>query len=236
MRELIYLSERKIQQFTIGQPWWRRMKLERIKIPMVGEIAFSHKGNLARATNAEVDRILAQLDKSSRATKWFDDPEVRPGDWVQFELPLTYVILTDNNDLPNMVVFHSWPGKHVGTFLLHGSIDSLVGNGAKGTVFTPVSSSGSGVPAIRILMAKLAQVAERQDLQDKLTESNDPLQNSLTRLIGGLDTIFETGRQMDLSGELIHSAWMAGCARITLKYGKWLAATPLYVEYISPPD
>lgn len=46
MRELVYLSDRKLQQFLPDRrPWWRRVQVEgQLKIPVLGHVAITRGG------------------------------------------------------------------------------------------------------------------------------------------------------------------------------------------------
>lgn len=88
MRELVYLSEAKLSQFLPEKPpWWSRLgrnaKLE-VSAP-VGKAGLDIGEPATKPTEARLAAVIAEIEKSA---KWFDDPVVRPGEWVHFELSI----------------------------------------------------------------------------------------------------------------------------------------------------
>ncbi|MEV4311185.1 SAVMC3_10250 family protein [Actinocrispum sp. NPDC049592] len=233
MRELVYLSERKLlEEFALGRRWSRRIKFEgSLKIPIIGELKFASEPDVPRATSRDIDRVLKKLDKMGRYAKWFQDDSLSPGEWVNFEAPLAYDILTFEGLAP-IVVFHAWPGQDGGTFLLHGSPQSLVGFGK--VTGTPVAGGfGSATHEFRHLLERLAEGPNGRDSHTPAGKA-DTL-TALKRLIGALDYDF-FNEKSQYRNVPTFSALMAGFARVTFAYGSWLAATPLYIEYVAPYD
>lgn len=90
MRELVYLSERKLRQFQDERPpgWFRRIKEVGFKAPFgVGEAKVPLTDESASPVPS-LDRVLRKLEKSDRVPEWFEDEEISTGDWVTFETGL----------------------------------------------------------------------------------------------------------------------------------------------------
>ncbi|MFF6980300.1 SAVMC3_10250 family protein [Streptomyces sp. NPDC008343] len=138
MRELVYLSERKLQQFRLGK---RRRWNNRT--PVEGEINFLGFGGVrfgptppgaGDAVTPDLESVISALEASDRAAMWFGDPAVQPGQWVYFEAPLCYAPL-GLRDEPGAVVFidHGEPTAGYPTggqvrLLMHGSEAHVVGS------------------------------------------------------------------------------------------------------------
>ncbi|MEV0052447.1 SAVMC3_10250 family protein [Saccharopolyspora shandongensis] len=129
MRQLLYLSERKLRQFQPDRPrrWWRGIGSEvEAKLPPVGSVKLTRSGQ----TDGEIVdlvRAIAEIEESDLPVRWFDDQDLHAGEWVRFEARLNYATHAVEDE--PFVVFFWEPATVDGRprLLLHGSRDSLVG-------------------------------------------------------------------------------------------------------------
>lgn len=233
MRELIYLSRGKLRQFAAGRPrhWRSRAQVEgEIKIPGVGGFKVrsadcdAHDSSSTSSRGADLDKVIAALESTDRAARWFTE-DVQPGQWVQFEAPMSYTTTSD------AVIFldlnqptDAYPTGGTIRLMLYGSREHLTASYAD-TATTHLGPSGW---PIRNLLAEL-------DREFKAVGPDRHAHLNLsTRTMNVIDAL-------DVELELMHTAaWIAGYARVTAALsgpsGRRILATPLYVEYISEPS
>jgi Family of unknown function (DUF7019) len=238
MRELVYVSEGKLKQFMIGKSsaWRNSVRVEGdVKIPGIGGVKVG-PADLAqdKRTGFDLNRVIAELESSNRAARWFADEESRPGQWVYFEAPLGYMAIG------GLVIFvdcgkpaDNYPTGGAIRLLLHGSRVHLIGSAPP--LAEAVKRGYIGRSAFHMMMRDLNRylAAEEAKLDAVATRASDAesLPFKIERLID----------RLDLALDLEHtSAWMAGYARITAipppsLDRRFVIATPLYVEYISEP-
>lgn len=127
MRELVYLSQRKLQMFVSGDSkrWLSRVRLDgNLGIPGLGNI------KVARESSPDdppiLDRVIANLERSERASQWYEDDGVYPGQWISFEAPLNYRVMNEKR-FRGMLVFIDLPDRSSSRLLLHGSSSNLLG-------------------------------------------------------------------------------------------------------------
>lgn len=247
MRELVYLSNRKLATFDLGR---RRGLLDRfkatVKAPLgLGEFMVEADGS--RRTVPDLDRVLTELDRSERAPVWFTD-DVMPGQWVQFEAPLSHAVVgTTAVFLDVEEPMPGYPMEGQRRLMLHGAAEHLVGAGSRPRTsveeLSAEAADYSPVPAeaFESVFNHFFELIEYATGHD-VTSRNDPgmvmVRNKITA--SGLEHVIPTmGRYLRLPGS---AAWMAGCARVTqvvpavrgLPVGT-LFASPLYVEYVAAP-
>lgn len=239
MRELIYVSEAKLEQLVPalpGRPGRLRDVDAEVKTPLGGVKI----GRAAQPPEPSLAAAVAALESSSRAPKWFADPAVRPGQWVHFEAPLSYGVTSGGE----MVFFvdPNRPGSDYPTgrnlrLLLHGTASHLLGY-PKVSVRWPNSNW-----SVENLHGFLRELRERgRQLDDNTAFDTGPSTGRTRSNLG------ERSAVMELSGLLRTentAAWMAGYARVTAVFPDTqtekelavtvLTATPLYVEYVDPP-
>jgi hypothetical protein len=235
VRELVYLSERKLRQFQDERPkrWFRRVKEIGFKAPFgVGEAKVALADESASAA-PNLDRVLRELDKSDRAPKWFEDETVSTGDWVTFEARLNYLVWPDKGAL---VLFVQPPDQEP----------------------TPVRMlmQGSSVHVLECSQTTPIDIESQAALFGS-SMLKDPgwLQFFFDNQM--------TGAAEDIHGDPRHSlifveeevrretlaetaCWMAGLARVTyvgpVAHDRgpgpsvFMLATPLYVEYVCKPS
>lgn len=208
MRELIYLSERKLRQFDLPKARWnplRRVREVSAKVPLdLGEVKLA----LADASGSAVpnlDVVIDQIERSARSSKWYVDDRVMPGSWVQFDTPLNYARVGESDFLNPDSVLQSdalvfleprhepTDGNDIKTrLLLHGSASHLVGGNR-----TRPSNAGLSPSFGPEFFAMLGRCVPGDRLPGDLAET----------LI----------QQLDRSHGPSTAAWMAGYARVTLR-------------------
>ncbi|GGV15163.1 SAVMC3_10250 family protein [Streptomyces spectabilis] len=247
MRELVYLSDRKLRQFmperrrSLGRRGWQ------VTTPVGGV------GIEAGAPDAERERekrLRRIVDHVSVSARWFTEPEVRAGAWVEFEAPLNYRAL--NGAAPGMVLFFD-PATAVEGYesggalrlVLHGSVAHLAGD-LEPTVAEPpalaergwdggISSCG---PSWVQLATHAATLLGALAVQPSAASEPGHAPDSPLTLAEGTRQVLAA-----LDGQLPAetAAWMHGHARVTAAVPapggervRYLVATPLYVEYVTP--
>ncbi len=219
-----------------------------MKFPGFGGVKVSPAAPGQEATPApDLDTVISALDSSDRAAKWFADDDVRPGDWVHFEAPISYtqawfsVIFVDL-DQPT----ESYPTGGAVRLMLHGSDKHIVGNWAERENYDSAAGdlpepTGSELLRVWMLLKKFDDVytddagQERSDsagLPELFSsEGDDPITERFGRVLDALS------KRLALRQT---AAWMAGYARVTAVLAhatdrRIITATPLYVEYVSEP-
>lgn len=91
MREFIYVSDNKLRQFAAPPRRLRRTAAVRLSTPFGGFELDAPVADTERARQRHLDEVSEHLEGSSR---WFADPDLRPGHWVWFEAPLRQISLT----------------------------------------------------------------------------------------------------------------------------------------------
>lgn len=234
MRELVYLSEAKLAQFLPQKPpWWARLgRNARVEVSTpVGSVDLYAGEPMAKPTTAHLQAVIAKIETEA---KWLNDPEVCPGQWVQFEMPMNYIIVSSVN-LPGRglrsVIVEGETGPLLfldsndtqargPRLLLHGSARHLLGHNTRPDQVELQTEYNSGD---RFLLQFL-----RSSVRDPLKDGGDGHPHpgiALRSLVRHLDE--RMGRET--------ASWMAGYARVTMRVGGAIGATPLYVERVSPP-
>ncbi|WP_409463224.1 SAVMC3_10250 family protein [Amycolatopsis sp. GA6-003] len=219
MCELIYVSQAKLRQLVPDLPG--RFGLRDVEAEVTTPVGGLKLGKAAREAERGLAAAVTRLEASDRAPIWFAEPGIRPGQWVQFEAPMSYgdadgaVFFLDTEQADEL-----YPSGGELRLLLHSSSAHLIGPAAPLDVGSFASRWGrflevlsrdreDGVELLPAFHPFLARVARAMD---RLT---DHLQPHYT------------------------SAWVAGYARVTavipINTSTLLAATPLYVEHIAAP-
>lgn len=253
MREVVYLSEGKIQQFLPehGRTW----SLSRLSIrsPVAGV-------DVDRAAATDQQQLAARLrDVEKHIAKTaipYTEPLARvPGTWVEFRAPLSYATV-EQDQIGSMVLFVqpeaaavsvAW-GRRV-RLLLHGSARHLLGRSPQQLDYDLRGSitvdgtlrSGSDSESFSFLVSNadmlsnvfgLRRIDPRaygiSDGPSKL--SRDSFDGAMANFMSVVDEHLTPGA----------AAWMAGYARVTQlvkDYSRrlnYLVASPLYVMYSTP--
>lgn len=237
MRELVYLSQRKLSQFQPERP--RGGFLSRItgvgaKAPLsMGEVSLTLAASTTQSV-PQLDKVLDELNNRVRGVQWYEDGNIRVGDWTQFEALMNYAVVEEPG-LPDDAPLLFWEPqpKNPGdaptgpSLLLHASSDGLVGNpaGVSGGISESMSDPRSLAKALR-----------------QLRHSDDPLsaQSSLEdrQWVYALANI---RHRLDEDYPAFMASWFAGYARIIgilppSAPESYILATPLYVERVSKPE
>lgn len=217
MRELVYLSERKLRQFQV--PKKRRFSVREIGIPGIGQVGIDQQAD------SHLDAVIAHLEGTAR---WYEE-DVQVGQWVHFEARLGYHVLGGENH-PTVLLLAE-PADRTGSrrLVLHGSPEHLLGGQA-----TPPATDwddgvlhGSFASFLRPLIRHLMITEDKNPVEDD-GKSGALLRQGLRMLNRFLDRALDPDT----------AAWMAGYARVTMNTAGLpvVIASPLYVEYVSPPD
>lgn len=238
MREIVYLSESKLRQFV---PEPRR-------VPRAGALRVTSPfGGIdmdAPAPDSEQGQLRHLRDVCKYVglvADWYAVPDLRPGQWVQFEAPLRCVTLSGaHRDLVLFVDSASGRGTEPAAdekirLIMHGSARHLRG-------WTPMSVDG---PALEVNSASslgTAFVTRAGQVVEALTRLRDPLtaEQTQSRTVVRLHDrgVQELLNALDNEdGSIDMSAMMTGYARITgllpstPATPRCVVASPLVVEY-----
>jgi hypothetical protein len=243
VRELVYLSDRKLDQFlpTLRSLWPRPTVT--VKTQVV-EIGIDSSLNDQKNALKHLAKVIAHIERSAR---WFLDPGISPGQWVHFEAPLNYLVVDmADRDLVFFVDRNNatadYPTGGATRLVLHCSGAHLRTELSPAKVAAPpgdeIGGSGPGLfsaDSVQLLLRTLH--AQRTPTAEHLPpeEVFQHLPKATSRLLHAIDArIFpET------------AAWMAGYARVTASFAlpaddsrepvRYIIASPLYIEYATPP-
>lgn len=243
MRELVYLSQSKLQQFTFEPPrrWRGRAQVEgEISVPGLGAVKVTPAaaGQDTRPV-ADLEKVVSSLESSGRAAQWFANERAQVGQWVRFSAPLSYTTVA------GAVLFldgdrrtAAYPTGGALRLMLHGSREHLVGTSqdlsTKAVAEHHYLSHSTVIRLLRNLHSYLAATQGEGDA--------DGFHSSQSGDEPALPSMLE--RLVVLLGSYLHLkytvAWMTGYARITAmvpfdRNDRIMLATPLFVEYASPP-
>jgi hypothetical protein len=242
MRELVYLSTRKLRQLDAGR---RRSPIAQlkatIKAPLgIGELTVESRK--LQDSIPKLDSIIAALDRSERAAVWFTEA-VTPGQWVQFEAPMGYATIGKAVvflDVDQSSENYSSGGEV--RLILHGSSEHLLEGSYPRTSVDELSTEAStrspidaeAFASVFNHFFDLIQYESRQDINGPESHGMMSFKNRIG--VAGLDHVLPT---LTSHLRLPHTAaWLAGRARVTavVGQGSTVFATPLYAEHVSPPD
>jgi hypothetical protein len=126
VRELLYLSERKMRQFlpTLRSRW--SLPKVTLTAPMAS-VAISPEADPEHARAKRLRKITKHVDRNA---VWYTDGGVAAGQWMAFEARMNYLIPEDHPKCVLFVNISSTPpqrGDAVDTrLLLHGSVEHLL--------------------------------------------------------------------------------------------------------------
>jgi hypothetical protein len=221
MRELVYLSRGKLDQFwrdTSTERKRRRIKDVGATAPMgLGGFQVGLTDQTPTAEQPSLADVIARIDSAKDPAPWWSEADVRPGDWVRFEADLSFAILPGSQRM--LLFWDPRPGFGQTRLMLHGSPKHLKGvNPDEPSLDAEAMGWSSGTMAA--VMARFAQ-----NLGD------GSLHEGLERIHGHLDHAYP--RDM--------AARMTGYARVTFNtevagyvHGpnyRVVVASPLVVEY-----
>lgn len=93
MRELLYLSDTKLTMLLAANPkrGWRAERAEgRVTVGGLSLKLGAARSNDEQDVASRLDQAIDLIERSKRASRWFTDPTVQPGHWIQFELSVRY--------------------------------------------------------------------------------------------------------------------------------------------------
>lgn len=218
MRELVYLSEAKLRAFRPAPGRRRRAGLR-------GEIGVAGLANVGVDLPASVppdgptlDEVLDHLTGTPGMLRWYEEENLRPGQWIQFEARLDQIVLELAQPRPVQIALFAEPGSADGTrLLLHGSPEHLTAAGVSVPPDRDLNRQPSTAHAVRALFAQL----------DESPDGDEPLRQFHRR---GLAALF---RHLDARLDPRSAALLSGHARVTVAAGDFgaVVASPLCVEF-----
>ncbi|MER5973585.1 SAVMC3_10250 family protein [Streptomyces sp. NPDC002055] len=241
VREIVYLSESKLRQFVPEPRRVPRAGALRVTTPL-GGIDMD-----APTANAEQGQLRHLRDVSKHVeliADWYAKPDLRPGQWVQFEAPLRCVTLGGAHQ--DLVLFVDPAGRGRADsmpddgcrLLMHGSVRHLRGWAPMAVDGPALEMEDSAFSLGTAFVTRVGQVVEA------LTKHRDPLQPEQTpsreavRLHGqGVQELLDVLDDEDDSINM--SAMMTGYARVTgllpgaRAASRCVVASPLVVEYVA---
>jgi hypothetical protein len=168
MREFLYLSDAKLDQFIPAKKswgnWFSRVEGE-VKVPF-----FSAKiGAPSAETGGNHDHLYRVIDEIESFARWYQEDNLRPGDWIAFECNLSsHVVRLDPeiNDLRRFAAFppialfveHSDHANSLRRLILHGSPHHLLGSGIEKSSSDLPILSGSAPNALVEMMLRVRSI------------------------------------------------------------------------------
>ncbi|GAA2080664.1 hypothetical protein GCM10009801_39060 [Streptomyces albiaxialis] len=237
MREVVYLSDRKLRQFLpIRGRRWPRASRVNVTTPVGG-------AEVERAaTDAEAERlkrlgkVVAEIRSRARTP---GDPEVRAGHWVEFEAPLHQLT---PREFAGTLLFLSLAGTDGPRLLLHGSAAHLtnaipqpVDGPADETVVTAHDGFSNGPMFITRVVQASPGRALLSDLEGRPSATDEEPEPGFSPLP---EAVGELVRTLDRQAYPETATRMRGFARVSADPltdpdtgATYLVASPLLVEY-----
>ncbi|WP_344524157.1 SAVMC3_10250 family protein [Streptomyces albiaxialis] len=239
MREIVYLSESKLRQFVPVPRRIPRMAALRVTTPFGGVDMDAPVKDGEKDQLRHLHKVCEQVQL---AADWYAAPDLRPGQWVQFEVPLRCVTLSDAHQ--DLVLFvdrargrdGGRPSAQDCRLLMHGSVRHLRG-------WTPIPVDGpepEGANSLSSLGTAFAtragQVVETLTRnRDRLSTEQAARQVAMRLPDRGVQDLLHALDDED--GSFNMSALMTGYARVsgilphTDATSRCVVASPLVVEY-----
>ncbi|MGP0022275.1 MAG: SAVMC3_10250 family protein [Streptosporangiaceae bacterium] len=240
MRELIYLSDQKLEQFLPDPiPKWRRLgrlKAE-VKAP-IGSLSVEPPANDDQSAKAtQLQRVVRQVEQTAQ---WFTADGVRAGDWIFFEERINYWVIQLSRGSAIVLFLNLDHAETRRTrLLLHGSPEHLLSgkqaqDGLRLGSPGPSPSDGSWfrdmLPVVRKVMRSVDSASKKQKPHEARNLGWD-----LEDVVLALDKSNSPATAMWLAGYARVTARMESSSRSNIK-AALVAASPLYVELLMPPD
>lgn len=167
-----------------------------------------------------LDEVLDHLTGTPGMLRWYEEENLRPGQWIQFEARLDQIVLELARPRPVQIALFAEPGPADGTrLLLHGSPEHLTaGATATAPPYRDLNRQPSTAHAVRALFEQLDQSADGY---------GEPMRPFHRR---GLAVLF---CHLDARLDPRSAALLSGYARITADTGDLgaVVASPLCVEF-----
>ncbi|MFF1354682.1 SAVMC3_10250 family protein [Streptomyces sp. NPDC058297] len=239
VREIVYLSESKLQQFVPAPRRVPRAGALRVTTPLGG---IDMDAPAASVEQGQLRRLRDVSKHVELMADWYEQPDLRAGQWVQFEAPLRCVTLGGAHQ--DLVLFVDPAGRRRTDsvadegcrLLMHGSVRHLRGwipMSVDGPVLE-VDNSGSSLGTAFVTRA--GQVVEALTRhRDPLPREQTPPREAVRLHSRGVQALLEALDDEDDSIDL--SAMMTGYARVTALLpsagasSRCVVASPLVVEY-----
>ncbi|MFC8094634.1 SAVMC3_10250 family protein [Streptomyces sp. NPDC057301] len=242
LREIVYLSESKLQQFVPEPRRSPRAGALRVTTPFGG---IDMDAPAADGLQGQLRHLRQVSNHVGLVADWYAEPGLRPGQWIQFEVPLRCVTLSGANE--DLVLFvDSVPGRgsDLATvvncrLLLHGSVRHLRGR-APMPVDGPALEVGNSVSSLGdAFVTRAGQVVEELTRhRDPMSTDQDASRVSANLHSRGVRELLRALDDQDLSIDT--SALMTGYARVTGTLPctsdsapRCVVASPLVVEYMT---
>jgi hypothetical protein len=240
LRELVYLSDHKLQQFLPDPvPWWRRLGHVRaeVKAPLGSVSIEPTPADGVTARRSHIEKVIADIEKKAQ---WFESEDANSGDWVFFEDLINYRVFRMPND--NEVVLFLNRGKLLEEhtrLLLHGSPVHLMGSvQAENQLRIEWHSTSEGywfIDALEMLPGVIGAFQTgilgqllRRDKVDHSSKERTTLEWEVGQVVDAFDESNYGHRET--------AARMAGYARVTARIEGHdrviVAGSPLYVELV----
>jgi hypothetical protein len=212
----------------------------------LGEFSLALGAASSESEGVRLERVERHLHQSA---KWYEDRDVGPGDWVQFEAKLNYAAtslesgqVSPGDDGPLIFWEPALPAPTVEEvmarrrdpptlLMLHATADGLIDGQPKH--FCQSADSSDDLPTIPINYTKEATFFEFirriAQIENEVDVSHATI---LDRITSGLDIYVPP----------FAASWLGGVARVTMRIpsrglGIWrVVGTPLFVERISAPE
>lgn len=176
MRELIYLSERKLREFR--QERRRGFRVREIGVPGVGQVG------IEQHDDSHLDEVADHLAGIAR---WYEEDGLAAGEWVHFEATMSFLVLEGASEV---LLFADGPGSR--RLFLHGAPGHLVGTPTPPT--TPLRASVSLGPVLqRVLAAYVDNPAHRRPLGRLVNDAVDPFDPELAAPMTGYARVTAAG-------------------------------------------
>jgi hypothetical protein len=241
MREFVYISDGKLQQFLPKPSRLTRPAAIRLTTP-VGGLDVEPGSPVERERLQHLERVDKHLN---RRADWYAGPELRPGGWVWFEAPLRFVTL--RGAYQHLVLFADpAPGEEPAheqetgcRLLMHGSARHLLGYAPATIDGLPLEGIEGGSSIGTTFLTTAGHVVRALSLE------HDPAADSVPPPSPGLsgDGVRHLVAALDARHEQAGSAaLMHGYARVTSvlpatdSARRLVVASPLTVEYAYSPS
>lgn len=256
MREFVYLSDTKLRQF-ISEPRRFSPRATVKFITPFGGVDLEPGPDPVRSRLQHLKQVIRQVERTAR---WFTEPGLFAGEWVQFEAPLNHLVL--DGGFRDMLLFvdppvpvDGYPSAGRVRLLMHGSARHLLllhqpGPGEESrapedvTELPPSSESGYGASYTRLVARDGGALPPVPGLRPA---PHDPAVAGQLPADGATATPVTAAQSMALGTQVLLAAidprlspetavWMRGYARMTADLSqpggsRCVVASPLYVEY-----
>jgi hypothetical protein len=233
VRELVYLSEQKLASFVPDEPpWWRKLGRRstfQLSTPVAGiGIAAQPPSDAHELRNAKLAAIIAEIE---RAARWYTEPDLPTGQWVQFEARMMGTVAqfrtVNGGPAHGLALFAAVQPDDVAEprLVLHGSPRHLLEDSSHGEVVLDHDGRASAGPALSRFMYTVSRTPGEQRPTSFALPSRhgEALLRAITQLEQDAALLPETAE------------WLAGYARITMTaVNGFVCATPLYVQRLRP--